>query len=141
MKRRRSSRQQPALRHEINVTPFVDVMLVLLIIFMVSAPMMQVSVPVNLPQGGSGTSTEVEDPIIVSIDEHEKLFLKDTAIDQAQLLTYLASLPSASASKIYLRGSRTIPYNAVIKVMNVLKAAGFSQIHLVVEQSIEGSKK
>ncbi len=141
MKRRRSSRQQPALRHEINVTPFVDVMLVLLIIFMVSAPMMQVSVPVNLPQGGSGTSTEVDDPIIVSIDEQEQLFLKDTAMDQSQLLAHLASLPSGSASKIYLRGSRSIPYNAVIKVMNLLKAAGFSQIHLVVEQAMEGKKK
>jgi biopolymer transport protein TolR len=141
MKRRRSSRQQPALRHEINVTPFVDVMLVLLIIFMVSAPMMQVSVPVNLPQGGSGTSTEVDDPIIVTIDEQEKLFLKDTAIDQSQLLTHLASLPSGSASKIYLRGARSIPYNAVIKIMNVLKSAGFSQIHLVVEHINEGEKK
>jgi TolR protein len=141
MKRRRSSRQQPALRHEINVTPFVDVMLVLLIIFMVSAPMMQVSVPVNLPQGGSGTSTEVDDPIIVSIDEQEQLFLKDTAMDQSQLLAHLASLPSGSASKIYLRGSRSIPYNAVIKVMNLLQSAGFSQIHLVVEQAREGKKK
>ncbi len=141
MKRRRSSRPHTPLRHEINVTPFVDVMLVLLIIFMVSAPMMQVSVPVNLPQGGSGTSTEVDDPIIVTIDEQEKLFLKDTAIEQSQLLTHLTSLPSGSASKIYLRGSRSIPYNAVIKVMNLLKAAGFSQIHLVVEQSIEGEKK
>ena len=141
MKRRRSSRSYTPLRHEINVTPFVDVMLVLLIIFMVSAPMMQVSVPVNLPQGGSGTSTEVDDPIVVTIDEQEKLFLRDTPIEQSQLLTHLTSLPSGSASKIYLRGSRSIPYNAVIKIMNLLKAAGFSQIHLVVEQLIEGEKK
>ena len=141
MKRRRSARSTLSLRHEINVTPFVDVMLVLLIIFMVSAPMMQVSVPVTLPQGGSGASTEVDDPIILTIDAQEKLFLKDLPIEQAPLLTYLASLPTGSESKIYLRGERSIPYNAIIKVMNLLKSAGFSQIHLVVEQSIEGEKK
>ena len=142
MKRRRSSRSlSTPLRHEINVTPFVDVMLVLLIIFMVSAPMMQVSVPVNLPQGGSGENQEVKDPVILTIDEKEQLFLQDSLIHPAQLLTYLSSLPEGAESKIYLRGEQSIPYNAVIKVMNLLKNNGFSKIHLVVEPAMGDQKK
>jgi biopolymer transport protein TolR len=135
IKRRRSSQSLAPLRHEINVTPFVDVMLVLLIIFMVSAPMMHVSVPVNLPQGGSGTSEELNDPVIVSIDAGEKLFLKDIEVTQEQLLQRLAALSSAGAvSTIYLRGERKLPYDAVMRVMNLLSRHGFSKINLVVEK-------
>lgn len=135
IKRRRSSRSGAALRHEINVTPFVDVMLVLLIIFMVSAPMMHVSVPVNLPQGGSGSGDETSDPVMISINETGKIFLQDQQVTPEQLIALLRAMPGTIGSKIYLRGDRQLPYNAVISVMNLLSAHGFSKVNLVVEKA------
>lgn len=135
IKRRRSSQSSPPLRYEINVTPFVDVMLVLLIIFMVAAPMSQVSVPVNLPQGGSGSSDEACDPVVISLDGQERIFLQEQEVTPEQLIEGLKALPPGSASKIYLRGDKQLPYNAIMTLMNRLSAHGFSKVNLVVEKA------
>lgn len=133
--RRRYKNSQLNLKHEINVTPFVDVMLVLLIIFMVSAPMMQSDVSVDLPQGAVETTstkdTDASPSLVVSIDHTGHLFLHDKAISLDALKQVVQE--DKNRHPVYLRADRSLTYQHVMSVMSVLSAMGCRRVHLILE--------
>jgi TolR protein len=131
--RRSKKGHSGGLKHEINVTPFVDVMLVLLIIFMVSAPMMHNNIPVDLPKsGGTGDKSSNQPPVFVTINAAKQLFLNDKEVTQEALLQGLKERLTDSSEAIHLRGDETLPYDVVITFMDFLRKNGFSKIALVV---------
>src|SRR5476651_1482165 len=120
---------------EINVTPMVDVMLVLLIIFMVAAPLLTVGVPVDLPKAQAPAINENKEPLVVTVNSEGKIFLQETALEaddtlvpRLQAITH--NNPEAS---IYVRGDRAINYGRVLEVMSMVSAAGFTKVSLVAE--------
>ena len=132
-RRRGGSRRAPMA--EINVTPFVDVMLVLLIIFMVAAPLMTVGVPVELPKtAASALPTEQEEPLTVTITPEGTVMLQTTEIATEQLVTRLRAVAAEREStRIFLRADGNVPYSIVMQVMGALNRGGFSNIGLVTD--------
>jgi biopolymer transport protein TolR len=119
---------------EINITPFVDVMLVLLIIFMVSAPLMSVGVPVDLPSSQAKGVAQSEQPIIITVDENGDLYLSESRVSRAQLITTLSELTGDNRQKrIFIRGDQALAYGQVMDVMGAITAAGYSKVALVTE--------
>lgn len=119
---------------EINVTPFVDVMLVLLIIFMVAAPLLTSGVPVDLPKTAAKALNVDTKPITISVDGEGRLFLQEDEIAAADLVTKLSALADAGAGfdeRILVRGDRASNYGAVLKVMGTISSAGYKKIGLV----------
>ena len=131
--RRGRSRRQPMA--EINVTPFVDVMLVLLIIFMVAAPLLTVGVPLELPKtAAQAVPAEPEEPLAVSITPEGPIMVMTSEVPEDELVTRLRAVAEERQSdKIYLRADGAIPYARVMQVMGALNAAGFNNIVLVTE--------
>ena len=130
--RRRGSKRPMA---DINVTPMVDVMLVLLIVFMVAAPLLTVGVPIDLPQTKAKELNTESKPITVSVTPAGDVYLGDkpTSIDTL-IDDITAQAPNGTEERIYVRGDQTANYGAVMKVMGVLSAAGFSKIGLITAQ-------
>ena len=130
---RKRSRAQPM--SEINVTPFVDVMLVLLIIFMVAAPLLTVGVPVELPKSAAGAlPTEQEEPLTVTVTAEGAVQIQTTEVDRTQLVTRLRAIAAERASdRVFLRADGAVPYASVMEVMGALNAGGFSNIGLVTD--------
>jgi biopolymer transport protein TolR len=120
---------------EINVTPFVDVMLVLLIIFMVAAPLLTVGVPVELPKSAAGAlPTQTEEPLTVTVTAAGDVQIQTTAVERGQLVTRLRGIAAERASdRVFLRADGSVPYSAVMEVMGALNAGGFSNIGLVTD--------
>ena len=121
---------------EINVTPMVDVMLVLLIIFMVSAPLLTVGVPIDLPQSQAKSLEQDKEPLTISVDEKGKVFLQNSQIDIGDLVPKLQAVAQArggTEARIYVRGDRNVNYGTMMKVMGQLSAAGFHRVALVTE--------
>ena len=120
---------------EINVTPFVDVMLVLLIIFMVAAPLMTAGVPLNLPEtAANAVPTEDEEPLMVSIPVDGSLTVMDQPVADDQVVTALRRiLAERQSGRVFLRADGTIPYARVVQIMGALNAAGITDIVLVTE--------
>jgi biopolymer transport protein TolR len=117
---------------EINVTPFVDVMLVLLIIFMVAAPLLTVGVPIDLPETQAKAMAGDTEPITVSIDPDGKIFLQDEEIDAERLVATLQAIAQNGVDeRIYVRGDRDADYGTIMRVMGRLNAAGYRRIGLV----------
>ncbi|MGL4279392.1 MAG: protein TolR [Albidovulum sp.] len=133
--RRRGSRGKAAVMSEINVTPFVDVMLVLLIIFMVAAPLLTVGVPLELPKtAAQAVSTEQEEPLTISIQEDGSLSIQNTPVAEEELIARLQAIATERTSdKLFLRADGRIPYERVVQVMGALNAASFSNITLVTD--------
>jgi biopolymer transport protein TolR len=133
--RRRGSRGKAAVMSEINVTPFVDVMLVLLIIFMVAAPLLTVGVPLELPKtAAQAVATEQEEPLTISIQEDGSLSIQNTSVAEAELIGRLQAIAAERTSdKLFLRADGRIPYERVVQVMGALNAASFSNITLVTD--------
>lgn len=120
--------------NEINVTPFVDVMLVLLIIFMVTAPLLVAGVPVNLPQSQAKPLPEDSEPLAVTLDAEGTLFLQDTEIRRDELVPRLRAIAESNPDlRIYVRADQTIAYGRVMQVMGLLNGAGFNRVALVTE--------
>lgn len=120
---------------EINVTPFVDVMLVLLIIFMVTAPLLVPGVPVNLPDSEARALPEDTKPIEVTIDQNGALFIGDTAIDEKELIVRLKAITgNRTDAQIYIRGDSSNSYGRVMEVLGAINAAGFRQVALITER-------
>lgn len=134
-KRRRRTRRRSAPMSEINVTPFVDVMLVLLIIFMVAAPLLTVGVPVELPKTAANPLPgEQEEPLTVTIAEDLSITIQTTRVSPEDLVPKLRAIAEERASdRVYLRADGKIPYEAVVQVMGALNAGGFSDIGLVTD--------
>ena len=120
---------------EINVTPMVDVMLVLLIIFMVAAPLLTVGVPIDLPDTQAKAMNSDTQPITVSIDPQGKVFLQETEIPIDEVVPKLQAIAKTGyEERIYVRGDKTADYGTVMKVMARISAAGFKNIGLVTLQ-------
>ncbi|MBR9844375.1 MAG: protein TolR [Rhodobacteraceae bacterium] len=134
-KRRRRSRRRSQPMAEINVTPFVDVMLVLLIIFMVAAPLLTVGVPVELPKTAANPLPgEQEEPLAVTIAADGSLSILNSPVAPEELVNKLRAVAVERASqRIYLRADGALPYEIVVQVMGALNAAGFADIGLVTD--------
>ncbi|WP_375261047.1 protein TolR [Palleronia sp.] len=130
---RRRSRVRPM--SEINVTPFVDVMLVLLIIFMVSAPMLTVGVPIELPEtSAEALPTEQEEPLTITLTADGQVLLMDNETESENLIGQLRAIAAERESrKVFLRADGGIPYSRVAEVMGALNSGGFNQIGLVTD--------
>jgi biopolymer transport protein TolR len=129
-------RRRHGIMSEINVTPMVDVMLVLLIIFMVSAPLLTVGVPIDLPQSKATSLDQDRQPLTVSVTLKGQIFLQNTEVDVEELVTKLRAITEAKGGfdeRIYVRGDRKVDYGAVMRVMGRLSAAGFRRVALVTE--------
>jgi biopolymer transport protein TolR len=119
---------------EINVTPFVDVMLVLLIVFMVTAPLLTAGVPIDLPETRARLLGQDREPLAVSIDGAGKVFLQNTEIPVDELVPKLMAISENGYNqRIFVRGDRTVDYGKVMEVMGLLNVAGFTRIGLVTE--------
>lgn len=119
---------------EINVTPLVDVMLVLLIVFMVSAPLMQQGVEVNLPKADAGALQQSEDPIVISIQKDESIIMSEKKYSIASLASKLASLAASKPnSQILVQADQEVNYGVVAKVMASLKKVRFTRVGLVTD--------
>jgi biopolymer transport protein TolR len=131
--RRRRRRSRPVA--EINVTPFVDVMLVLLIVFMVAAPLLTVGVDVDLPKTAAGAlPSETEEPLTVTLMAAGTIVIQTTETPETEFLTRLRGIAQERADdKVFLRADGAIPYARVMQVMGAMNAAGFSNIGLVTD--------
>ena len=128
----KSSEREPM--SEINVTPFVDVMLVLLIIFMVTAPLLTVGVQVDLPETSADTLPEESEPLTLTINSKGEVFIQETKIEFDNLIKkILAVSNNRTDTRIYVRGDKNINYGRVLEVMGTLSGAGFSKVALISE--------
>jgi biopolymer transport protein TolR len=128
--------RRKAVMAEINVTPMVDVMLVLLIIFMISAPLLTVGVPLDLPQTQAKSLDQDKNPLTLSVNLKGQVFLNDTEIALDDLVPKLKAITDARAGldeRIFVRGDKKVDYGTVMKVMGRLSAAGFRRVALVTE--------
>jgi len=125
---------------EINVTPFVDVMLVLLIVFMVTAPLLTVGVPVDLPKTKAKAIAEAEEPLVISVNAQGQVFIQDTEVPIENLVPRLRAITENKAdTRIYLRGDQSINYGRIMEVMGTVNIAGFSRVALVAELPKRGA--
>jgi len=124
---------------EINVTPMVDVMLVLLVIFMVTAPLLTVGVPLDLPKTRAAALTEPKPPIILSLNRKGEVYIGDEQVEPGDLEARLAGLAAEDPSRIvYVRGDQTISYAQLMEALGIVNRAGFAKVSLVAEAA--GSK-
>jgi biopolymer transport protein TolR len=133
---KRRHRRKPVMS-EINVTPMVDVMLVLLIIFMVSAPLLTVGVPIDLPQTQAKSLDQDKEPLTVSVNTKGEVYLQNSEIKIDDLVPKLQAITSARGGgndeRIYVRGDKKVDYGTVMRVMGRLSAAGYRRVALVTE--------
>jgi biopolymer transport protein TolR len=121
---------------EINVTPMVDVMLVLLVIFMVTAPLLTVGVPINLPKTSAAQVTEPQQPLVVSINATGQTFIGENRVAGDDLKAQLATLVSQDPTRIvYVRGDRAIEYGTLMDLLGLVNTAGFAKVSLLAEAS------
>jgi len=130
-------RRRRAVMSEINVTPFVDVMLVLLIVFMVSAPLLTVGVPIDLPQSQAKALEQNNAPLAISVNQQGQIFLQNDEIKLDGLLPKLKAIIDArggtSNDLIYIRGDKTVAYGTMMRVMGRISGAGYHRVALVTE--------
>lgn len=133
--RRNNLKRKPMA--EINVTPFVDVMLVLLVIFMVAAPLMTAGIPIDLPKTSAKPMTNLQDePISITISEGGDLFLDEDPISLSEMIPRLSSMTSDETSqRVYIRADGDVAYGEVMQVMGELNSAGFTEVGLVTESA------
>lgn len=138
--RRRGSGSNLKPMSEINVTPFVDVMLVLLIIFMVTAPLLAVGVPVNLPDTAAPPLKSSEEALTISISADGEIYLQETAITLNELVPRLLAIADQGyEERIYVRGDQDVDYGAVMQVMGEISDAGFKRIGLVTDSQLKAN--
>ena len=138
----RRKRHRQKVMSEINVTPMVDVMLVLLIIFMVSAPLLTVGVPIDLPQSQAKSLDQDKEPLTLSVNDKGQVFLQNAEIKVDDLIPKLQAVAQAAGgtdARIYVRGDKKVDYGTMMQVMGRLSSAGFHRVALVTEFE-QGSK-
>ncbi len=119
---------------EINVTPMVDVMLVLLVIFMVTAPLLTVGVPIDLPKTKAQALSNPEEPLVISVDAEGDIFIQDTAVELINVVPRLVAITENKPdTRIYVRGDRTVNYGRIMEVMGRVNSAGFTRVALIAE--------
>ncbi|MEM7443862.1 MAG: protein TolR [Pseudomonadota bacterium] len=132
--RRKNGRGGYRPMSEINVTPFVDVMLVLLIVFMVTAPLLTVGVPVDLPRTEAQNIPNQEEPLVVSVTDAGAIFVQETEVEMPNLVPLLIAITEANPeAQIYIRGDRGLLYGRIMEVMGAINSAGFERVSLVAE--------
>jgi biopolymer transport protein TolR len=133
----RRRRRRRGVMSEINVTPMVDVMLVLLIIFMVSAPLLTVGVPIDLPQSQAKSLDQDKEPLTISLNGDGKIYLQNSEMAADELVAKLKAISEARGGgfdeRIYVRGDRRVDYGTVMKVMGRISGAGFHKVALVTD--------
>jgi biopolymer transport protein TolR len=130
--RKGARRAQPMA--DINVTPLVDVMMVLLVVFMVTAPLLTVSVPVDLPKTQAQSIRQDKEPLVISIDANSRVFLQENAIELTGLVDKLRAITGNNPdARIFVRGDQSVAYGKIMEVMGTVSAAGFSKVALVAE--------
>ncbi len=138
---RRGGRAARAYRPmaDINVTPFVDVMLVLLIVFMVAAPLLTAGVPVDLPQSKAKTLKEEDNkPLEISVTEKGEIFMGETKVDKEKLVALLGAMTNSDPDRrVYIRGDKNLNYGDVMEIIGAINGAGFRKVALVSESSIK----
>ena len=119
---------------EINVTPFVDVMLVLLIIFMVTAPLLTVGVQVDLPETSADTLAEETEPLTLTINAKGEIFIQETKVEYEKIIAKIMAVSNnRTDTRIYVRGDKTINYGRVLEIMGMLSGSGFTKVALISE--------
>ena len=119
---------------EINVTPMVDVMLVLLVIFMVTAPLLSVGVPLDLPKSRAAALTEPKKPVVISLNREAEVFIGDEHVDADQLDSRLAALAAEDPTRlVYVRSDKTNTYAQLMETLGLVNQAGFSKVSLIAE--------
>jgi biopolymer transport protein TolR len=129
-------RRRRSVMSEINVTPFVDVMLVLLIVFMVSAPLLTVGVPLDLPQSQAKSLDQDREPLTVSVNIQGQVFLQNTKVKVDDLVAKLKAITDARGGadeRIFVRGDKRVDYGTMMRVMGRLSAAGYHKVALVTD--------
>ena len=128
----RSSKKEPI--SEINVTPFVDVMLVLLIIFMVTAPLLTVGVQVDLPETSADTLPEENEPLTLTINAKGEIFIQETKVEYEKIIAKIMAVSNnRTDTRIFVRGDKTINYGRVLEIMGMLSGSGFTKVALISE--------
>ncbi len=129
---RSASRYRPL--SEINVTPFVDVMLVLLIVFMVTAPLLTVGVPVDLPKTQAQSIADPDEPLVISVNAEGTIYIQDSAVELGQLVPRLRAITESKPdTRIFVRGDKAIAYGRIMQVMGTVNTAGFTRVALIAE--------
>jgi biopolymer transport protein TolR len=132
-KRRRRGRRAPIA--DINMTPFIDVMLCLLIIFMVAAPLLTAGVPLDLPQSQANALNSDKEPLTVSVDGKGEIYLQETKVALDEVVAKLTSIAQQDyEERVFVRGDKTVNYGQVMQVMGRISGAGFKKVALVTEQ-------
>ena len=126
------SKQEPM--SEINVTPFVDVMLVLLIIFMVTAPLLTVGVQVDLPESAADSLPDDQEPLTISINAKGEIYIQEHQVSYQKMIPKLLAIAkNRTDTRIYVRGDKTINYGRVLEIMGLLSGSGFTKVALISE--------
>lgn len=134
----RSSSKRRSARpvSDINVTPLIDVMLVLLIVFMITAPLMTVGVPVDLPQSNAPVLQEQEEPLVITVNAQHEIFIQETQVSPEELIPRLQAITKQKPeTRIFVRGDHALSYGDMMGVMGDLYGAGFHKVALVTEAS------
>ena len=119
---------------EINVTPLVDVMLVLLVVFMITAPLLTVGVPVDLPETASSRMVGQDEPLVVTVDKTGAVYIQNSRVEREQLVPRLDAITRArKETRIFVRGDRELAYGTVMEVMGAINLAGFGRVALLTE--------
>ena len=131
---RRGKRRAYRPNSEINVTPLVDVMLVLLIVFMVTAPLLTVAVPVDLPKTSAKSASQDKEPLVITVDKNGQVYLQETAMGTDVLVSRLQAITGANPdARIFVRGDRDLSYGKIMEVMGLVTSAGYTKVALVAE--------
>jgi len=134
----RRNKKRYSLMSEINVTPFVDVMLVLLIIFMVTAPLLTVGIPVDLPKVKSNALTDQKDPLEVTVKLDGKVFLGESEVEVENIIPRLNAITDQNTkTRIYIRGDRVVAYGRIMEIMSIINSAGYEKVALVTQHPKE----
>ena len=132
------NKKRYSLMSEINVTPFVDVMLVLLIIFMVTAPLLTVGIPVDLPKVKSNALTDQKDPLEVTVKLDGKVFLGESEVEVENIIPRLNAITDQNTkTRIDIRGDRVVAYGRIMEIMSIINSAGYEKVALVTQHPKE----
>lgn len=134
IQKKHTNKRRMRINAEINITPFVDVILVLLVIFMVTAPLMKVGVPINLPKEKARILNEKQEPVTISINGKGEIFIQDTIVEIQQLsLKIKAILTAKPNTPVFIKADKNLYYGKVINIMNQLNSVGINKIALMTE--------
>tara|TARA_B100000575_G_C22912539_1_gene529820 strand:+ start:39 stop:464 length:426 start_codon:yes stop_codon:yes gene_type:complete len=132
----RNKRQRYTQMSEINVTPFVDVMLVLLIVFMVTAPLLTVGIPVDLPKVEATALTDKKDPIEITVNLEGEVFIGESLVEVENLVARINAITEQNTeARIYIRGDRVVAYGRVMEIMSIINAAGYIKVALITQNT------